>query len=53
MKEVVVEMRKVTWTKPRELLSSTAVVIFFSLLVAVLIWIFDLIFSWGLTSIIH
>ncbi len=43
--EVLAEMKKVSWIKRKELFTTTLVVIVFSVLLAVFIGIFDLIFS--------
>ncbi len=51
--EVVSEMKKVTWTRRKDLLASTGVVIVLSLLVAAFIGLVDLIFSRLLTLIIR
>ena len=46
-------MRKVTWPTRRELINSTIVVIIISAIVAVIIYILDIIFSRGLTIIVQ
>lgn len=51
--ETVSEMKKVTWTRRKDLFASTGVVIFLSLLVAAFIGLVDFIFSRLLTFIIH
>ncbi len=43
--EVFAELRKVSWVKRRELLTTTLVVIVFSAVLAVFIGIFDFVFS--------
>ena len=43
--DVVAEMKKVTWVKRKELLTTTMVVIVFSAVLAAFIGIFDLVFS--------
>lgn len=43
--EVISELRKVTWIKGRELLTTTVVVILFSSLLAGFVFLFDFIFS--------
>lgn len=45
VKSVYAEMRKVTWPTRNELVSSTVVVIALSIIVAVIIFIMDTIFS--------
>ncbi|MEO0091610.1 MAG: preprotein translocase subunit SecE [candidate division WOR-3 bacterium] len=42
---VISELKKVTWAKPRELFSTTVVVIVLSLIMALFVMIFDLLFS--------
>jgi len=51
--EMIAEMKKVTWTRRRELLASTGVVILLSLIVAVFIGLVDFIFFHLLKLIIH
>jgi len=48
LKGVVSEMKKVSWTGRKELLSTTVVVIILSVIVATIIGIMDLIFSGAL-----
>jgi len=43
--EVVAEMKRVSWAKRKELLSTTVVVIILSFLLAAFVGLFDLIFS--------
>ncbi len=43
--DVVAEMKKVSWVKRKELLTTTAVVIVFSTILAVFIGLVDLIFA--------
>lgn len=43
--EVTAELRKVTWIKGRELLTTTLVVILFSSVLAGFVFLFDFIFS--------
>lgn len=43
--EVMAEMKKVSWVKRKELMTTTLVVIVFSAILAAFIGIFDLIFS--------
>lgn len=51
--EMISEMRKVTWTKRRELIASTGVVLVLSILVAIFIGILDVIFSRLLSLVIR
>lgn len=48
LKAVINEMKKVSWTGRKELLSTTVVVIILSVIVATIIGIMDLIFSGAL-----
>ncbi len=45
LKDVVAEMKKVSWVKPRELWTTTLVVIVFSTVLAAFIGLCDFIFS--------
>lgn len=45
IKDVVVEMKKVSWAKPRELWTTTFVVIVFSAVLAAFIGLCDFLFS--------
>jgi preprotein translocase subunit SecE len=40
------EMKKVNWTSRKELIGSTKVVIFFMFMIAVILFVIDIIFSW-------
>ena len=53
VKSVYVEMRKVTWPSRSELVSSTVVVIALSIIVAVIIFLMDTIFSTVLGLIVR
>ncbi len=53
VKSVYIEMRKVTWPTRNELVSSTVVVIALSVIVAVIIFIMDRVFSLGLGLILR
>ncbi len=43
--EVIAELKRVSWVKRKELLSTTVVVIILSFILAIFVGIFDLIFS--------
>jgi len=43
--DVVAEMKKVSWVKRKELLTTTVVVIIFSTILAAFIGVFDFVFS--------
>jgi preprotein translocase subunit SecE len=45
LRDVYLELKKVTWAKPRELFQTTMVVILLSIVVSIFIMICDLIFS--------
>jgi len=45
LKEVIRELKKVSWPNKEELKGSTFVVIFFSLIMALFVWGVDFIFS--------
>lgn len=49
---VKAEMKKVSWPTKKELLNYTAVVVALSALVAVIVWILDIIINYGLQLII-
>jgi len=51
LREVVAELRKVTWPTKDELIGSTIVTIVVSFIVAIFIGIVDRILSWGITTI--
>lgn len=52
LKAVINEMKKVSWTGRKELLSTTVVVIILSVIVATIIGIMDLIFSGALKALL-
>jgi preprotein translocase subunit SecE len=45
VKKVYLEMRKVTWPTRKELINSTIVVVIISAIVALIIFVFDTVFS--------
>ena len=45
--EVVEELRKVTWPDSQETQTSTIVVIITTVIIASVLWIFDLMWAWG------
>ena len=51
--EVVAEMKKVSWTTRAELIDSTFIVIFASLLLGFFVAVIDLIYSKGVTTILR
>ena len=50
--EVLAEMKKVSWTTRRELIDSTLIVIFSSVLLGVFVALIDVVFSKGVTTIL-
>jgi preprotein translocase subunit SecE len=53
LKEVVEQLKKVTWPKWDELKGSTLVVIVFSIIMAFYIWGIDMVLTWGLSQIMN
>ncbi|MCL6466680.1 MAG: preprotein translocase subunit SecE [candidate division WOR-3 bacterium] len=53
IKDVVAEMKKVSWAKPRELWTTTLVVIVFSAVLAAFIGLCDFVFSHLLALILR
>ncbi len=51
--EVIAELKRVSWVKRKELLSTTVVVIILSFILAIFVGIFDLIFSRILSLVIR
>ncbi|MEO0076227.1 MAG: preprotein translocase subunit SecE [candidate division WOR-3 bacterium] len=45
IKSVIAELKKVSWAKPRDLFQTTVVVIVLSLVMAIIIFLFDFVFS--------
>jgi len=52
LKEIYLELKKVSWPARKELIGSTAVVIFLSIIVAIIIGILDYIYAHGLVLVI-
>lgn len=50
--EVVEELRKVTWPDMQETQTSTIVVLVTTVIIALVLWVFDFFWSWG-TSLIY
>ena len=53
LKEVIQELRKVSWPGKEELKGSTTVVIFFSVVMAVFVWGVDFLLSELFKMVIH
>ena len=51
-KEVKSELKKVTWPSKKQVIRSTIVVIAAVLIIGVVIWALDILFSFGLNSFI-
>lgn len=49
--EVVEELRKVTWPGSEETQTSTIVVLVTTVIISLVLWIFDFVWSWGTTLI--
>jgi preprotein translocase SecE subunit len=49
--EVVEELRKVTWPDAQDTQTSTIVVLITTVIIALVLWVFDFIWSWGTTLI--
>ena len=52
LNEVLAEMKKVSWTTRRELIDSTLIVIFSSVLLGCFIALVDVVFSKGVTTLL-
>ena len=52
LKEVRIEMKKVTWLTRREVIQFTAMVILVSALVGIYLGALDFVFSWAISSFI-
>ena len=50
-KEMFGELKKLTWLTPKELLSHTAAVLVFVVVMALIIYVLDLVFGAGLSAI--
>jgi len=53
VKSSIEEMKKVTWPTKKETTNYTVLVIALSLGVALFLWLFDLVFNFGLEQIIN
>lgn len=53
LKEIIVELKKVTWTSRRELLLATLMVIILSVVLSLFVGFFDFLFSGFLRLILH
>ncbi len=52
VREARVEVRKVVWPTRQEALQTTLVVLFMVILVAIMLWLFDLLLGWGVSKIL-
>ena len=52
VRESRVEVRKVVWPTRQEALQTTLAVLFMVILVAIMLWLFDLFLGWGVSKIL-
>ncbi len=52
VREARVEVRKVVWPTRQEALQTTLAVLFMVILVAIMLWLFDLFLGWGISKIL-
>lgn len=51
-KDSRVELRKVVWPTRQEALQTTIAVLFMVILVAIMLWLFDMFLGWGIRSLL-
>ena len=51
MREARVEVRKVVWPTRQEALQTTIAVLFMVILVAIMLWLFDMFLGWGISKL--
>jgi preprotein translocase subunit SecE len=51
-KEARVEVRKVVWPTRQETLQTTIAVLFMVILVAIMLWLFDMFLGWGVSKLL-
>lgn len=51
-KDSRVEVRKVVWPTRQEALQTTVVVLFMVILVAIMLWLFDMFLGWGVSKLL-
>ena len=52
MREARVEVRKVVWPTRQEALQTTIAVLFMVILVAIMLWLFDMFLGWGVSKLL-
>mgnify|MGYP003842944165 FL=1 len=52
VKEARVEVRKVVWPTRQETLQTTIAVLFMVILVAIMLWLFDMFLGWGVSKLL-
>ena len=52
VKEARVEVRKVVWPTRQETLQTTIAVLFMVILVAIMLWLFDMFLGWGISKLL-
>ncbi len=52
VKDARVEVRKVVWPTRQETLQTTIAVLFMVILVAIMLWLFDMFLGWGVRSLL-
>ena len=51
-KDARVEVRKVVWPTRQETLQTTIAVLFMVILVAIMLWLFDMLLGWGVSKLL-
>ncbi len=52
VKDARVEVRKVVWPTRQETLQTTVAVLFMVILVAIMLWLFDMFLGWGVSKLL-
>ena len=52
VKDARVEVRKVVWPTRQETLQTTIAVLFMVILVAIMLWLFDMLLGWGVSKLL-
>jgi preprotein translocase subunit SecE len=52
VKDARVEVRKVVWPTRQETLQTTIAVLFMVILVAIMLWLFDMFLGWGISKVL-
>ncbi len=52
MRDARVEVRKVVWPTRQETLQTTIAVLFMVVLVAIMLWLFDMFLGWGISKLL-